>query len=87
MIRVTIAEPALQAPNLTTPTAPIWHDADGMGYRVASGFREHAPEGAWEFNIYDPSEPPQATPDIVSVITGMDGRAALHAIGLRQPDT
>jgi hypothetical protein len=69
---VTIACP----PNYTDPNvaenAPIWLDANGVEYAVASGPLEG----------YVTSDPIEAQPDRVNVVVGMDGLAALAAMGL-----
>jgi hypothetical protein len=69
---VTIACP----PNYTDPNvadnAPIWLDANGVEYQVASGLLEG----------YTTTEPIQATQDRVNVVVGMDGLDALAAMGL-----
>ena len=73
---VTIACP----PNFTDPNvadnAPIWVDANGVEYKVASGLLEG----------YTTTEPVQAQADRVNVIVGMDGLAALAAMGLTVKD-
>lgn len=86
MIRVTIAEPAAQPPVLTDPQAPVWQDAEGSVYRVASGLQDHCPPEAWQPGPEGLLDPPQATPDAATMIAGMDGRAALRVIGLHHPD-
>lgn len=72
METTTIACP----PNFTDPNvaenAPIWVDANGVEYKVASGPLEG----------YTTTEPVQAQVDRVNVIVGMDGLAALAAMGL-----
>jgi hypothetical protein len=69
---VTIACP----PDYTDPNvaenAPIWLDANGVEYQVASGLLEG----------YTTTEPIQATQDRVNVVVGMDGLDALAAMGL-----
>ena len=69
---VTIACP----PDFTDPNvadnAPIWLDANGVEYMVASGMLEG----------YEPTEPGLAAPDRVNVVVGMDGLDALAAMGL-----
>jgi hypothetical protein len=63
-------------PNFTDPNvaenAPIWVDANGVEYKVASGPLEG----------YTTTEPVQAQVDRVNVIVGMNGLAALAAMGL-----
>ena len=72
METTTIACP----PNFTDPNvaenAPIWVDANGVEYKVASGPLEG----------YTTTEPVQAQVDRVNVIVGMNGLAALAAMGL-----
>lgn len=69
---VTIACP----PNYTDPNvednAPIWVDANGVEYQVASGPLEG----------YVTSDPIEAQPNRVNVVVGMDGLAALDVMGL-----
>ncbi|MCC5961316.1 MAG: hypothetical protein JJU08_18460 [Rhodobacteraceae bacterium] len=86
MIRVTIAEAAAQPAILTDPQAPVWHDAEGTAYRVASGLQGHCPPEAWQPDPEGLLDPPQATAGAAIIIAGMDGRAALRAIGLHQSD-
>lgn len=75
MTIVTIAcPPGLADPNVAE-TAPIWIDANGVEFRVASGLLEG----------YAPTEPVAAQPGRVNVVTGMDGLSALAAMGLSCP--
>jgi len=68
----TIACPAgFTDPNVDPATAPIWTDGTN-DYQVASGPLEG----------YTTSEPIQAQTDRVNVVVGMDGLAALAAMGL-----
>jgi hypothetical protein len=53
-------------------TAPIWVDASGVEYKIASGLLEG----------YTTTVPLPAQPDRVNVIVGMDGLAALAEMGL-----
>lgn len=70
---VTIAcPPGFTDPNVDPATAPIWLDANGIEYQVASGLLEG----------YTTTEPIQAQPDRVNVVVGMDGLDALAAMGL-----
>ena len=80
---VTIACP----PNFTDPNvaenAPIWLDANGVEYKVASGPLEgYTVEDEGEIIPYETSDPVEAQADRVNVIVGMDGLAALAAMGL-----
>jgi hypothetical protein len=69
---VTIAcPPGFTDPNVVE-NAPIWLDANGVEYAVASGLLEG----------YATSEAIQATSDRVTVIVGMNGLDALAAMGL-----
>ena len=52
--------------------APIWLDAGGIQYQVASG----------PLAGYETSEPIKATPDRVNVVVGMNGLDALAEMGL-----
>lgn len=73
METVTIAcPPGFTDPNVDPATAPIWVDADGVEYLVASGFMEG----------YITSDPIQASPKRVNVVVGMSGLDALSAMGL-----
>ena len=70
---VTIAcPPGFADPNVDPATAPIWLDANGIEYQVASGLLEG----------YTTTEPIQAQTDRVNVIVGMNGLDALAAMGL-----
>jgi hypothetical protein len=70
---VTIAcPPGFTDPNVDPATAPIWLDANGIEYQVASGLLEG----------YTTTEPIQAQPDRVNVVVGMNGLDALAAMGL-----
>ena len=73
METVTIAcPPGFTDPNVDPATAPIWMDANNIEYQVASGLLDG----------YTTSDPILAQPDRVNVIVGMDGLAALAAMGL-----
>ena len=78
METVTIAcPPGFTDPNVDPATAPIWVDANNIEYQVASGLLDG----------YTTSDPILAQPDRVNVIVGMDGLAALAAMGLTpKPD-
>lgn len=70
---VTIAcPPGFTDPNVVE-NAPIWTDANGIEYQVASGLIG---------NEYITSDPIQAQPDRVNVVVGMNGLDALAAMGL-----
>lgn len=69
---VTIALPPGFTDLNVTDTAPVWTDGS-TDYRVASGVLEGA---------YTTSDPITAQPDRVNVIAGMEGLAALAAMGL-----
>jgi hypothetical protein len=69
---VTIAcPPTFTDPNVAD-NAPVWLDANGIEYMVASGMLEG----------YESSESVLAAPDRVNVVVGMDGLDALAAMGL-----
>ena len=69
---VTIAcPPGFTDPNVAPATAPIWTDGT-TDYQVASGLLEG----------YTTTEPLQAQAGRVNVIVGMNGLAALAAMGL-----
>jgi hypothetical protein len=73
---VTIAcPPGFTDPNVAD-NAPIWIDANGVEYMVASGLLEG----------YEPAEAVLAAPDRVNVVVGMDGLDALAAMGLTVKD-
>lgn len=73
MDTTTIACPlGLDHPGVDSATAPIWLDAAGNQYQIASGVIPDA----------EPTEWTEAAPDRVTVIVGMDGFAALAAMGL-----
>ena len=63
--------PGFTDPNVNPETAPIWTDGT-TDYKVASG-----PMGG-----YTTSDPIQALPGRVNVVVGMNGLAALAAMGL-----
>ncbi|MBI1173375.1 hypothetical protein GC209_18460 [bacterium] len=70
---VTIACPEnLSDPAVDTATAPVWYDANGVPYRIASGL----------IAGYEASDVTLAQPDRVTVIVGMAGLEALAAMGL-----
>ena len=63
--------PGFTDPNVAE-NAPIWLDANGIEYQVASGPLEG----------YTTTEPIPAQPDRVNVVVGMNGLDALAAMGL-----
>ena len=69
---VTIACPAGFTDENVVENAPIWVDANGVEYQVASGMLEG----------YTTSDPIKATSDRVNVVVGMNGLEALAAMGL-----
>jgi hypothetical protein len=80
---VTIACP----PNYTDPNvvenAPIWLDANGVEYAVASGLLDgYTLEDEGEIIPYVTSDPIDAQPDRVNVVVGPDGLTALALMGL-----
>jgi hypothetical protein len=69
---VTIAcPPGFADPNVAD-NAPIWVDANGIEYMVASGLLDGCTA----------SDPIEAQPNRVNIVVGMDGLAALAAMGL-----
>jgi hypothetical protein len=68
----TIACPVGFIDENVAENAPIWLDANGVEYQVASGLLEG----------YTTSEPIEATSGRVNVVVGMDGLDALAAMGL-----
>jgi hypothetical protein len=72
METTTIAcPPGFTDPNVAE-NAPIWLDANGIEYTVASG----------PLDGYETSDPVVALADRVNVIVGMSGLDALAAMGL-----
>jgi hypothetical protein len=73
---VTIACPlGLSHDAINTDTAPIWVDAAGNQYRVASGVIDGC----------EATEHQTATPSAVTILIGPPGLAALAAMGLTPP--
>ena len=71
----TIACPVgLEHPSVNPETAPIWFDKNSNEYRIASGMLEESVE---------PTEHTTAKPDVITVIKGVDGLAALVVMGLK----
>lgn len=89
---VTIACPSgFTDPNVAE-NAPIWVDTNGAEYQVASGPLEgYTLEEDGEIIPYVTSDPIEARTGRVNVVVGMDGLAALAAMGLtvkeELPDT
>ena len=65
--------PDMTDPNIDPATAPIWVDADGSEYMVASGYLD---------GDYVTSDPILAEPDRINAVVGMNGLDALAAMGL-----
>lgn len=65
--------PSMTDPNIDPATAPVWVDAEGNQYLVASGYLD---------GEYVTSEPIAAEPDRINVVVGMNGLDALAAMGL-----
>lgn len=79
----TIACPAGFTDPKVAENAPIWLDANGIEYQVASGPLEGYTLGdEGEVIPYETSDPIEAQADRVNVIVGMDGLAALATMGL-----
>lgn len=73
METTTIAcPPGFTDPAVDEATSPIWVDADGVEYKVASGLLEG----------YTATEPVPASPKRVNVVVGVDGLSALAMMGL-----
>jgi hypothetical protein len=80
---VTIACPPTFTDSNVVENAPIWLDANGVEYAVASGLLDgYTLEEDGEIIPYVTSDPIEAQPDRVNVIVGMNGLAALAAMGL-----
>ena len=70
---VTIACPiSMTHDGINPDSAPIWVDAAGNQYRVASGIIDGC----------EATEHQTATPDAVTILIGLPGVEALHSIGL-----
>lgn len=65
--------PSMPDPNVDLATAPVWVDAEGNQYLVASGYLD---------GEYVTSDPIAAEPDRINVVVGMNGLDALAAMGL-----
>lgn len=71
---VTIAlPPGFEDPNVDPATAPVWVDASGNEYLVASGLLD---------GEYEASDPVPAQPDRENIVLGMSGLDALAAMEL-----
>ena len=68
----TIACPVAMTHPEVPDTAPIWVDAGGNEYRVASGI----------IDACEATEHQTATPDVVTILTNLPGLEALAAMGL-----
>jgi hypothetical protein len=80
---VTIAMPPnMEDLNVNPETAPIWQDAQGNEYLVASGILDDPLDEDGNPIPYITSDPIEAQPDRVNVVIDMDGLAALAAMGL-----
>ena len=76
MTVTTIACPiAMEHPEVQ-PEAPVWVDAAGNEYRIASGIVEGA----------ETTEHTPAAPDRITIIVGMDGLSALAVMGLHSQE-
>ena len=65
--------PSMSDPNIDPATAPVWVDAEGNQYLVASGFLD---------GEYVTSDPILAEPDRINAVVAMAGLDALAAMGL-----
>ena len=65
--------PSMSDPNIDPATAPVWVDAEGNQYLVASGFLD---------GEYVTSDPILAEPDRINAVVEMAGLDALAAMGL-----
>jgi hypothetical protein len=74
--------PSMTDPNVNPETAPIWLDADGNEYLVASGQLDEPLDEDGNPIPYVTSDPIEAQPDRLNVVVGMDGLSALAAMGL-----
>ena len=80
---VTIAlPPDMEDLNVNPETAPIWADANGNKYLVASGILDDPLDEDGNPILYITSDPIETQPDRVNVVIDMDGLAALVAMGL-----
>jgi hypothetical protein len=79
----TIACPPTFTNSNVVENAPIWLDANGVEYAVASGPLDgYTLEDGGEIIPYETSDPVEAQVNRVNVIVGMDGLAALAAMRL-----
>ena len=65
--------PSMSDPNIDPATAPVWVDAEGNQYLVASGFLD---------GEYVTSDPILAEPYRINAVVEMAGLDALAAMGL-----
>ena len=65
--------PSMSDHNIDPATAPVWVDAEGNQYLVASGFLD---------GEYVTSDPILAEPDRINAVVAMAGLDALAAMGL-----
>ena len=73
---VTIALPlGFTHPEVNPETAPVWVDAEGFEYLMASGLIEA-----------EATEETTASPDRITVVVGMPGLDAAKLMGLSLPD-
>jgi hypothetical protein len=87
MTITTIALPSsMDDPNVNLETAPIWMDAKGNGYFVASGILADPLDEDGNPVPYVTSDPIEAQPDRLNVVVDMDGLDALAAMGLTQTE-
>lgn len=64
--------PGFTDPYVDSQTAPIWVDAKGVEYKIASG----------PLSGYETSDPIKARIDRVNIVVGVDGLQALSLMGL-----
>ena len=75
MNRITIACPIALTCEYITDTAPIWVDASGNEYRVASGIFENPPEAV--------AEQARLADNTIQMVYGESGLEVLAQMGLR----
>ena len=80
MIRVTFVEAITLQPTFTAPDAPLWTNATGEVFRVASELRATLPDGAWSPDSDSPVPIPGS--DRPTILAGVDGHVALAMLGL-----
>jgi hypothetical protein len=79
--------PSMDHPNVNPETAPIWLDAEGNEYLVASGLLNDPLDEDGNPIPYVTSDSIEAQPDRLNVVVGMDGLEALAAMGLTKAET